>query len=220
MRQYLSHQLSQTNPVYGCVSKDMEIKTIRSINNGDSCQVFWIGMESHWGTHIDCPAHFFTNANNVCDYSCNDWFFERPQVIKITAKPDQIITLQDINDQINMDTDIVLFVSGWEALRGQDVYSLNNPGLHPDIAVWLRRHHPTVRSVGIDWISISAFKHRETGRVAHKAFLQPYGAGSPILLIEDMKLSGNLSNLKTVFVAPIRIDSIDSAPCTVIGIFE
>ncbi len=220
MNRYLSHKLLLSNPVYGNISKDIGIGAIKSIDKGDACQTFWIRMENHWGTHVDCPAHFFLDGKNVCDYDCDFWFFKNPQVIKIIAKPGQIITIEHIKDRIDIDTDIILFVSGWENFRGQNIYSLNNPGLHPDIALWLRQSYPSVRAVGIDWISISAFQQKEIGRLAHKAFLNPYSEGHPVLLIEDMKLSGDISYLEGLFVSPILIDKIDSAPCTVVGIFK
>jgi len=76
-----------------------------------------------------------------------------------------------------------------------------------------------LKEVGIDWISISSYQNRLVGRNAHRAFLDPKGRNSPIAIIEDMDLSGNLSKLKQLFVFPLRLKSLDSAPCTAIGGF-
>ena len=81
-------------------------------------------------------------------------------------------------------------------MRRENIYATNNPGLHPDLGRWFRVNYPEIRAVGMDWISISSFAHRETGREAHRAFLDPDGAGQPIVILEDMDLSSDLQNLK------------------------
>jgi hypothetical protein len=63
-------------------------------------------------------------------------------------------------------------------------------------------------------------ENRELGRQAHRAFLNPESDGYPILIIEDMDLSANLNGLKQVWVAPLLVEGIDSAPYTIIGIFD
>jgi len=73
---------------------------------------------------------------------------------------------------------------------------------------------------GIDWISISPYQDRELGREAHRVFLDQKGRNNPVLLIEDIDLSGNFKKLKEVWVSPLRVERVDSAPCTVIGDFS
>ena len=92
--------------------------------------------------------------------------------------------------------------------------------MHLELALWLRQDFPAVRAIGMDWISVSSYESRELGRQAHRAFLNPDGEGSPVLIIEDMNLSKNLKNLAEVLVVPILIETIDSAPCTVIGFLK
>ena len=72
---------------------------------------------------------------------------------------------------------------------------------------------------GIDWISISPYQDRELGREAHRVFLDQKGRNNPVLLIEDMDLSCDLTKLRELWVLPLRVEKIDSAPCTVIGGF-
>ena len=77
-----------------------------------------------------------------------------------------------------------------------------------------------VQAIGMDWISVSSFENRELGRQAHRAFLNRDGEGHPVLIIEDMDLSADLNGLREVWVAPLLVEGIDSAPCTIIGIFD
>lgn len=219
MIRYLSYKLSPFIPAYGSTRQRLEVREVKSIASGDSCQTFWIGMENHWGTHVDCPAHFFIQGSKVTDYPCGFWLFKKPQVVKIDAEPGQIITKRDLSDDIDEETDLLLFQSGWSRFRGKDIYSFRNPGLEPELGLWLRQMYPSLRAVGIDWVSISSFLHRDMGHEAHRAFLNPNAEGHPILIIEDMNLSADLHDLKEVMVAPLLVERIDSATCTVMGFF-
>ena len=216
---YLSYPLIASMPVYGG-NADLGLKPVKSIVKGDSANTWRFCLENHWGTHVDCPNHFFTKGQKPVDYPPDFWVFRRPQIIQIQASPGQIITQENFPSDLDSETDLLLFQSGWWKFRGDDVYTKHNPGLHPDVGTWLRAHFPAVRAVGMDWISISSFEHRDIGRDAHRAFLDPDGEGHPILIIEDMNLSGDLSNLKQVWVAPLRIEGIDSASCTVVGFLD
>jgi len=121
---------------------------------------------------------------------------------------------------ITPDTDILLFNSGWGKYRNNKIYSCDNPGIHPEVGIYLREHFPRIRAIGIDWISISPYQDRELGREAHRAFLDQEGKNNSVLLIEDMDLSGDLKGLTEVWVSPLRVERVDSAPCTVIGGFS
>ena len=84
----------------------------------------------------------------------------------------------------------------------------------------MRENLPSIRMIGIDWISISPYQDRELGREAHRVFLDQKGRNNPVLLIEDMDLSGDLKELTEVWASPLRVERVDSAPCTVIGGFS
>ncbi|MBI5050046.1 MAG: cyclase family protein [Nitrospirae bacterium] len=176
-------------------------------------------MENHWGTHIDAPNHFFENGLTVNDYPADFWFFKNPMVIHIDLKPGELLCCSGWTEEIKPETDIILFKSGWGSLRKTEKYSIDNPGIHPEVGFFLREQYPSIRTVGIDWVSISSFKNREAGWQVHRAFFNPDGANDPVLIIEDMDLSHDLKELREVWAAPLRVEGIDSAPCTVIGVF-
>jgi kynurenine formamidase len=217
---YLSYPFSSELPTYGSISEKVEIKGIKSVDRGDSCRTFWIGFQNHWGTHVDCPAHFIRDGKRVCDVSPDFWLFKNPQVIPIDAEPQQIIAVRHLSQKISQETDLLLVQSGWGKFRGQNIYSFENPGLHPELGFWLREKYPNIRCIGIDWVSISSYQHRELGREAHRAFLDDSATGQPVMIVEDMDLSKNLDNLSEVLVAPLLVETIDSAPCTVFGFFK
>lgn len=215
---YLSHVLKGEIPVYGGKAS-LNIKSIRSISSENYANVFSFEMENHWGTHVDCPAHFFKDGMKVSEYAPETWLFNHPFVLKMPLEQNKIINPEDIG-HINEGTDLLLIKSDFSRFRGTERYSNNNPGFTPETGMWLRGKYPTVRAIGFDFISLSPYENRNLGREAHRAFLDPNGVNAPILVIEDMDLSGNLSGLKQVMVFPLRIEGVDSAPCTVIGVLE
>jgi len=213
---YLSYPLFQGMPVYAGQA-DLAIKAKRSILAGDSANVYRFTMESHWGTHIDAPRHFFNNGKCIEDYPCSAWIFASPQVINTPLNPAEILRIGKWIQKINPLCDILIFRSGWSALRKNRKYVDQNPGIHPEVAVYLRKNLRNLRAVGIDWLSVSSKRNRELGREAHRAFLSSKGSGGPLLLVEDMRVVSKLSGLRRVIISPIVVCGIDSAPCTVIG---
>lgn len=206
-------------PVYGGVGQ-VDINVVRFIEMGDSANVFRITFENHWGTHVDAPNHFFCHGAKICQYPASFWIFDSPQIISVELKPAEVIGYGKWLDVLAKNTDLLLFRSNWSEFRKSTTYYTDNPGLSPEIGFYLRKHYPSLRAIGIDWISISSYCHREVGRQAHRAFLDPDGEGKPIILIEDMNIPTHTTSLREVRVFPLIIEGIDSAPCTIIGEFR
>ena len=114
----------------------------------------------------------------------------------------------------------MLLRSGWSRIRDGDTYCLSGPGIAPEVARTLREKLLNLRAIGMDWISVSSYADRESGRKTHRVFLDPDGPNNPVLIIEDMDIPLELDRLKSVIVRPLRVEGIDSAPCTIIGIIE
>lgn len=220
MMQYLSHRLQKIIPVYGNKNAEIEIKKIKSIQEGDACNTYWIGFENHWGTHIDAPAHFFNNAPSIANYPPDYWFFKYTQVIEIPVCKGVLIDIECLENKINIQTDLLLIKTGFQQWRGDKKYNVNNPGINSRVGRWLRDNYKSIKAIGFDFISISSYQNKDEGRLAHKAFLDPDASGNPILIIEDMNLDMDLSRLRQVWVVPLIFEGIDSSPCTVIGVFE
>lgn len=216
---YLSYPVSQGMPVYGGKAH-LSIKVKRAISGGDTANVYKFSMESHWGTHIDAPRHFFNNGKCIDGCPCGTWFFTTPGVINIVLKPSEILRMGKWIKEINPLCDILLFKSGWSRFRNHRKYVYQNPGIHPEVAVYLRKKCHNLRAIGIDWLSIASIKNRELGREAHRTFLGSAGAGKPLFIVEDMRILPKLSGLRRLIISPIVISGIDSAPCTILGEFD
>ena len=148
---YLSYSLESEIPVYG--GRDsLNIRNKKSLRNGDSANVFNFTMENHWGTHVDAPNHFFENGLTVNDYPADFWFFKNPIVIRIDLKPEELLCCSGWTDGIMPETDIIFFKSEWGCVRKTEKYSIDNPGIHPEVGFFLRGKYPSVRAIGIDWV--------------------------------------------------------------------
>ncbi len=216
---YLSYPLSKSMPVYGGAN-GLELTPLKTIDKGDSCNTWRICFENHWGSHIDGPNHFFGDGLKIMDYPADFWMFDNPQVLEVSLERGELLRWDAIKSKINRDADLLLLKSGWGQNRDSNLYWKENPGIHADVAIGLRNMNCAIRVVGLDWISVSSYVHRQEGRKSHLAFLDSAGEGEPVLLVEDMDLSGNMMNLSKVMIAPMIVEDVDSSPCTIIGVIE
>jgi arylformamidase len=209
----LSHTMSEQTPLYGG-EKSISLKHARSIKRGDSCNTMHWSFPNHVGTHVDVPLHFMEQGSSIADFEPGEWVFNRVSLVEIPdTKPGHIIKAEDLGDV--GDCELLLIKTGFEKYRVEKIYWQDSPGLHPGIVPWLKGKSPSIKAVGIDFISVSNLNDRELGREAHRSFLK-----SNILLIEDMKLSGLVKAPRGVIVAPLIAERADGAPCTVFGMEE
>lgn len=209
---WLSHQFTIDTPMYGG-AKDFKIIKENAIENGDSCNTSSLVLPSHTGTHVDAPRHFIQNGKCIEDYPSEEWVFNSVQVINFNAAPGQIIDNGDLDIKKNSSTEIILLRSSFEQWRGDDLYWEQNPGLSPELADYMIGLCPKLKIIGMDFISISSYMHREIGRKAHRTFLS-----KNIRLIEDMHLKALKEEMivSQVIVMPIRFYNAEGSPCTIL----
>lgn len=196
--------------------KPFNIRQLRSISKGDSCNTFMMNMPNHVGTHIDCPNHFFTSGKRLSQYKFKDFVFYNPTVLDCPKKKNELVTVDDIKKNLKKlkGKDILFLRTGFYRFRTDVKYARQNPGISPEAALFIRKRLSNIRCIGIDTISVSPYAARGLGRRTHKIFLQ---GSQHVRIIEDMNLSGNLKGIKKVFVVPLFIKGVDSAPSTIIA---
>ena len=211
---FLSHAINEQTPFYAGKKDIIVLKNIKSIKKGDAYNMMHWSFPNHTGTHLDAPAHFIEKGLSSTDFRASDWFFNRVSLVEIiNTEPGHIVKPQDIKDVDNCQ--LLLIKTGFEKYRSEEIYWRNSPGLHPQLAGYLREKCPSLKGVGVDFISISNLNNRELGREAHIAFL-----GDNIFLIEDMKLSGLQGAPDSVIVAPLLVEKSDGSPCTVFAMTD
>ena len=214
---WLSHVLANDTPLYGGAD-NLDIRSDKSINAGDSCNTSFIKMPSHAGTHVDAPRHFFSKGRSIDSFSAHEWIFHNPCLIDIDVQPGTLIQPEHIlKNEVKERADFVIFKTGFEHWREDDTYWQKNPGLAPELAEFLILKSPNLRAIGMDFISISSLMHREEGRMAHREFLQ-----RKILIFEDMRLSElqTHAQLQKVIALPLRFQEGDGAPVSIVGVID
>lgn len=209
---YLSHFMNSGTPAYGG-DQNIKVSEATSIAKGRSNNSKYLEMSNHVGTHVDFPRHFSDKGKAVNDYPPDFWIFDHPYIVEVSADDDQIILLEGEIDHIPVDTDFLIIKTDFQRYRGQKKYWNNNPGLHPRLASDLRQKCSSLRIVGFDLVSLTAYQNRELGRIAHKSFL----VENDLLVIEDMDLSHLEKSISRIICLPLLIDEIDGAPITIIG---
>ena len=217
----LSYNIDNDSPYYVGTTKP-NITPNTQIENGDDYNSYIIEVFNHCGTHVDAPRHFISGAMSISEYNIDELSFDNPLIIECKKKPDKLITVKDIETTDFNGFDCILFKTGWEKYREDDLdmYLTQNPGVSPDTIDWIRKNHQNIRCIGIDCISMARYDDAEIAKKTHvTAFKTNKSYGEPLLFIEDMKL-GQVSvdqTISSLIIVPWQIKGIDSAPCTVIA---
>ncbi len=209
----LSHLINKDTPLYAG-EQSVLIEEVKSIKNGDSCNKSYCSFPVHTGTHLDAPKHFLNKGKTISDLLAKELVYQKICLADIkNVKPGNIINENSLSGL--SDCELLFIRTGFEKNRQKDVYWKNSPALDVSLALWLKKHCPSIKALGVDFISISNLRNRELGRQAHKAFL-----GNGILLIEDMKLKGLKRTPDSVVVAPLLLEGAEAAPCTVFAFYN
>ena len=211
----LSHVLDENTPSYGGRDKLIIEQPSRIVEGRSANSSKWTFTNNHLGTHIDVPRHFFDSGKTITDYSPRDWIFKKIQIIDIPCEKAMLIGIEEIKYNIKKNIDLLLIRTNYEKYRSIDKYWNDNPGLSPELGLWLRVNFQSIRAIGFDFISLTSWKFREIGKEAHKVFLNPNGNNQPIWIIEDMSLASINSKIVEVIVAPLFVKNCNGSPVTV-----
>jgi len=211
----LSHKLSAATPCYDDGPR-LEVTPVKQIVRGDSSNTYFLKLLNHLGTHVDAPNHFDPDGRKIHSYTAEELVFEKPLLIDIPKNSGEQIQEADLQPFENLlnKSDILLIRTGFQRFRDTDpmTYMMRGPCLSTEAAGYLR-NFSNLRVLGVDTISISSPLMREVGREAHRLLLR----GRSFLIVEDMDLLGKPASYRRVFIAPLMVEEVDSAPCTVLA---
>ncbi|WP_342555972.1 cyclase family protein [Paenibacillus sp. FSL R7-0652] len=217
-RLLLSYPLGVHTPVY----KDnppVVIEQQSSIDQGDPYNQFIISSLNHNGTHIDAPWHFNPKGRKISEIPIDEFIFTHPVIIDIPKRDDELITKADLvpyEHQI-AGADLLLIRTGFGSIRSSDPerYANHNPGLSASAAQYLMIFD-SLRAIGIDMISAGAANHPEEAVAFHQTILGKGRVdGRYVMVIEDLNLNQDLSNIHKVYAIPLYIEGVDSSFATV-----
>ncbi len=210
---YLSYFLDENTPLYGG-DRGVKIAKERSIPSGDTANTKMVSLNNHSGTHIDFPNHFFEDGKKSNDYDANFWLFNKVCLIHKEVENGVLFGFDEREmESIPDNTELLIIKTGFFKFRGEELYWKHNPGILPEVAGILRNKCKKLRAIGMDFISLTSYQHRETGRAAHREFL----GVNDILLIEDMDLRLLDSSPSKVICLPLLLNEVDGSPVTIIA---
>lgn len=218
----LSYELTTDTPLPMKDITPFTAKEINSIEKGDISNIFYFKVNTHAGSHIDAPNHFYQNGKRIAEFDITSFIFQKPFVVKIPKQDSESITSTDLEPfsaSISY-CDLLLLRTEFSRYRRSESlrYISKNPSLSIDAAAFIRKTCKKIRALGIDCPSIATPEHPEEGIKAHKILLS--NKKHPVLLIEDINLEHNLMGLKKVFAFPLFAKGVDSSPCTVVAEIE
>ncbi|MDJ0274320.1 MAG: cyclase family protein [Nitrososphaerota archaeon] len=212
----LSHVTRIGDPVYPG-NEGPVLEQVRSIARGDSSNAWRLSLTNHIGTHVDAPNHFDDAGPRISEFGPEELTFRGVRVLDVPKSPGEVIAPEDLRgygEELRT-SEAVLIRTGLQRHRSRDPETYANVGISLSVeAARLIASFGNLRAIGIDAISISSPLRREMGREAHRVLLR----GRRFLIVEDMDLEGKPERYDLMLVAPLAIDLIDSAPCTVYGL--
>ena len=213
----ISYPLTMKTPLYPNTPSPI-IRSLRSVEKGDSANTGTITFSTHSGTHIDAPFHFCHEGKTVAGCLAYDSTFFPAYCIGVSKPDGGEITGTDLGAGIAQmrDAEALLIRTGWETVRSQEParYRQDHPWVSPAVPRFLREHCPRLRLFGIDQISVSSVLHRGEGHSCHREFLC---CKRPVLILEDLNLSDpRITGPIRLHLYPFMIDDTDGTPVTAI----
>lgn len=168
------------------------VDRLKSIENGDDCNLSVISLCTHTGTHIDAPLHFCSDGSSVTDIRLNT-FTGKCTVVTVSG----ILTGEDM-DKILAKSRKKLLLHG-------------NSGAFISAFAARVLADSSVVLIGTDAQSIAPDYDEEA---THKIL-----AEAGIVIIENLDLSDIADGDYEIFAFPIKLGGLEAAPCRAI-LFE
>ena len=213
---FLSYILSDKLSGYGN-GKRISINRTKQIKSGDTSNNSELSFPAHFGTHIDFPFHFSENGKTIENYNADYFVHSNIDIAEISVDENDLLITEKhfIDHKFKTNATFLIIKTGICNDRDKDNYWNNNPGPSPELATFLKNKMPSLKIIGLDTISLSSWKHREAGRVAHKEFL----IENDLLIVEDMDLTtiNSSAQILKLIIAPLRFEKADGTPVTILA---
>ncbi|MFP4470503.1 MAG: cyclase family protein [Bacteroidales bacterium] len=208
----LSHTIKPDMPMFPGEIPPVMQKTLTHEKEG--AQVTKITMNTHTGTHLDCPLHFLKEGTDT-ENTDPDQFYGKGFVIDCTAfKNHETIPadhLKTFDPEIAL-AHFVLIRTDWSKHWGSDEYFNHFPVLSNEAAEYLVSKK--VKGIGLDVISIDAIDSSDYPN--HYTTL-----GNNVLIIENLTNLHLLEGRAFHFAAfPLKFREGDGSPVRAVAIVD
>jgi kynurenine formamidase len=176
-------------------------------------------LNSHVGTHIDAPRHFFETATAIDEVPLERIVMREAIVVDLSHKgPGEGVTADDL-ERTGVKPgahQIPVIKTLWtDRAWGTPDFWPRMVYLAPDVGAWIADHH--VPAVAMDCFPEKAWWHVETQPrergVNHRTWLK---AG--VVMVQFVTNLAALGNRFTMIALPLRLRGMDGSPARVVGL--
>ena len=172
-----------------------------------------IDFNSHTGTHLDAPRHFFPDGKTVDQMDLFS-FQGRGVVINLKDMDSPSIGAKQLEPFAGLlhQGDIALLYTGWGEKRAMTAeYMYEWPYITRDGAQWLVDHG--VKTICIDGMSAGGWPEC-TGRPPHEGLLS-----NSVVIVEEVYMDDQLLEESEWYVVafPLKLQGFGGAPCRVVA---
>jgi len=197
----LSHTITTGMPVYPGTPPPRIQQT--SVVDADGFAEKRICLHTHVGTHIDAPAHVFSDGAGL-DTMSIDRFIGTGRCLTVTTPLIDEQALAPVAGIVaRQEVDFLLFVTGWSRYWGSRRYFSGYPVLSEETARFLQDCN--LKGVGFD--CLSADRQGSVGLPIHKILLQRMIIVENLCSLERLPPEGFLFSC-----LPLKLDDADGAP--------
>lgn len=191
-----------------------------ALEQGDIANTYELHLFDHFGTHLDAPNHFNPNGIKIAQVPIDRFIYERPLLIDLEKADRELVMREELEPYADRlaSSDAVLLRSGWSKIRGSEPerYAAEGPGISPDACEYLLSSFPSLKAIGMDWISLAAYRRLDEGILAHQILCGVHHPDRYMIIIEDLILDEAPDRMNRLYAIPLFPEGVDSSPCTVI----
>ena len=170
-----------------------------------------ISLYSHTGTHIDAPAHLFSDGLTLDKYPVEQ-FTGKALVIDCRKLKKEEISMSMLDEKGNAleEAEFILFLTGHSARWGTSGYFADFPVMANEVVEWVNRRK--LKGIGIDAPSFDPVTTDELHN--HKTILKTNNT----VLLENLCRLEEIGNAPFMLCAlPLYTQNADGAPARIIA---
>ena len=217
----LSYHLQGEGPSWPG-NPSMKLRQFTSIREGAICNQYLVELFNHFGTHIDAPNHFHEAGKQLSELPLEYFCYSKPFLAEVPKSFCEKVTPEDLLpfEARIREADLLLLRTGFSRHRAERTaeYCEKGPGIASATSKYLIEQFPTLKAIGLDFLSLSSYSDPADGILSHQYILGMYHPGRFLLIIEELDLSGiDPRRLQRVWALPLFVKGIDSSPATVVA---
>ena len=204
----LTHTISEDMLVYPGIEKPK--LTTANTYVKDGFKETLLQMYYHVGTHMDPPAHIFTNRKTLDQFSPEQFIGKALVVDCRDLKEGQAITIDKINIDKAKLADFLLFNLGWDKRWNLDTYFNDYPCIDDTVLEFILNSN--FKGIGFDVMGLDPLRDNNLNR--HKALFKD----TDIVNIENLTHLEQCGDELFCFSCfPLKIENCDGFPIRAIA---